>query len=73
MNKIFGAAAITILITATAITILNKWPAPLINQWQIKITNDDKYFPALTIFIMALPPLLVLFLIKKAALRFGKK
>ncbi len=73
MNKFFGIAAVAILITATILTFLNKWPAPLINQWQIKITSDDKYFPALTIFIMALPPLLVLFLIKMAALRLGKK
>lgn len=73
MNKIFGALGIAVIIAATAITLSNTWPSGPINLWQVKLTGDNKYFPALTIFIIALPPLLVLVVIKKLLQTFGKK
>ncbi len=73
MNKIFGAISIAILITATAVVFSNNWPAGAINSWQAKMMGDNKYFPVLTIFIIALPGLLVVLLIKKLLLRQSKK
>jgi hypothetical protein len=73
VNKIFGTIAILILTAATYCTFSNTWPAPEVNQWQAKMMGDTKYFPALTIFIMALPPLFVLLIIKKMVLRLSKK
>lgn len=73
MNKIFGTIAILIFIAATYCTFSNTWPAAELNQWQAKMMGDNKYFPALTIFIMALPPLFVLLIIKLLALRMSKK
>lgn len=73
MNKIFGTLSIVVIIAATAITFSNTWPSGEINLWQVKLTGDNKYFPALTIFIIALPPLLVLVIIKKLLQTFGKK
>lgn len=73
MNKIFGTLGITIMAAATAVYFLNSWPATFINQWQLKINGGDKYFPALTIFLTALPSLLVLFVIKLAVTRLRKK
>lgn len=73
MNKIFGALSIAVIIAATAITLSSTWPSGAINLWQVKLTGDNKYFPALTIFIIALPPLLVLVIIKKLLQTFGKK
>lgn len=73
MNKLFGSIAILVLTEATYCTFSNRWPAPELNQWQAKMMGDHSYFPALTIFIMALPPLFVLLIIKLLALRLSKK
>ncbi len=73
MNKVFGTLSIVVIIAATAITFSNTWPSGEINLWQVKLTGDNKYFPVLTIFIIALPPLLVLVVIKKLLQTFGKK
>lgn len=73
MNKIFGTLGIAVLIAATAVTFSNTWPTGEINQWQVKMMGDNKYFPALTIFIMALPPLILLLVIKRTLQTFGKK
>ncbi|MFN8251031.1 MAG: hypothetical protein U0V75_04050 [Ferruginibacter sp.] len=73
MNKIFGTLGIAILIAAAAVTFSHAWPSEVINQWQSVMMGDKTYFPALTICIIALPPLLLLLLIKKALQTFGKK
>lgn len=73
MNKVFGLTAILILIAAVYCTFSNTWPVLQVNQWQAKVMDDNRYFPVLTIFLMALPPLLILLLIKLVVLRLSKK
>jgi hypothetical protein len=73
MNKLFGVISIAIVIAATAVTFSNDWPSALINQWQVKIMGGNSYFPALTIFIIAIPLLLILHLCKLVVLRLSKK
>lgn len=65
MNRLFGLTAILILAGCTYITLSGKWIAPDISRWQADIMGDGKYFPALTIFVLAIPPLLLLLLIKR--------
>ena len=72
MNKVFGICAILILVAAAYCTFSNTWPAPDLNQWQAKMMGDNKYFPVLTIFLVAIPPLFMLLLIKLVVLRLSK-
>jgi hypothetical protein len=46
------------------ITLTGSWISPDINKWQSGILGDNTYFPVFTIFILALPPLLLLAFIK---------
>lgn len=63
-KKIFSVLPFAILAAACYITLSNSWIAPSINKWQAGMMGDNKYFPVLTIFILSLPPLLLLFLAK---------
>jgi hypothetical protein len=65
MNRLFGLTAILILAASTFITLSGTWIAPAISRWQADIMGDGQYFPALTIFVLAIPPLLLLLLIKR--------
>ncbi|MBL7731703.1 MAG: hypothetical protein JNM88_11040 [Chitinophagaceae bacterium] len=60
MKKVFAFLGLGTLVAATAITFSNSWIAPDINRWQMRITGEPSYYPALTIFILVLPPLIVL-------------
>jgi hypothetical protein len=73
LNKIFGAAAIVVLSIAVWITLSEQPIAQKINTWQANIMGDNKYFPTLTIFLLALPPLLVLLPVKAYLLKKVKK
>jgi hypothetical protein len=73
MKKIFFILALAILGTAAFMAKSDFWIVPDINRWQATITGDNKYFPALTVFILALPPLLLLAGIKKLSDRAKKK
>ena len=73
MNKIFGTLAFAILIVATWFTLSHQPIANKINAWQAGMMGDNKFFPSLTIFILALPPLLLLLGIKFMLLKKRKK
>jgi hypothetical protein len=65
MNKALGILAFLILIAATFLTVSYHPITQKINEWQADMMGDNKYFPALTIFTLALPPLLLLLGVKK--------
>ncbi len=73
LNKIFGTAAIIVLSIAVWITLSGQPITQKINAWQANVMGDNKYFPTLTIFLLALPPLLVLLLVKRYLLKKVKK
>jgi hypothetical protein len=73
MNKISGTLAFVILIAATWLTISHHPITDKINAWQAGMMGNNKFFPALTIFILALPPLLLLLGIKFIILKRIKK
>jgi hypothetical protein len=73
MNKTFGIAAFTILGAATWLVLSHSSFTEKINGWQASITGDNKIFPVLSIFILALPPLLLLLLIKMIILKGKRK
>jgi hypothetical protein len=72
LNVIFGSIAIGLLIVATYLTFSQHPLANSISSWQVTFLNDNTYFPALTIFLLALPPLLLLLVIKLLVLRTMK-
>jgi hypothetical protein len=72
MNKFFGIASIIVLSVATWLTLSHHPISDKINAWQAEMMGDNKYFPALTIFLLALPPLLLLLGIKKNLLYRAK-
>lgn len=73
MKRFLGLLSILVLIAATAVGFSNTWPSPVINAWQMKMMGAHTYFPALTILIIALPPLLLLLAIKKILEILSKK
>jgi len=73
MNLIFGSIAIGLLIAAASLTFAGHPYTITVNSWQAKIMGDNEYFPVLTIFLLALPPLLALLLIKLIVLKLIKK
>jgi hypothetical protein len=73
MNKVSGTMAFLMLIAATWLTLSHHPITEKINVWQASMMSDNKYFPALTIFALALPPLLLLLGIKKMLLSRAKK
>ena len=56
--------AIIILGAAAFMARSDFWIVPSINRWQAKMMGDNQYFPVLTVFIIALPPLLLIAFIK---------
>lgn len=64
MKKFMAIFPFILLVIATYLTFSNSWIVPEINKWQAKIIGGNKFFPALTIFIIVLPPLLVLVFLK---------
>ena len=73
VNLIFGSIAFGLLIAVTYLTLTQHHFAITINLWQAKMMGDNKYFPVLTIFLLALPPLVLLLLIKLLVLKLMKK
>lgn len=64
MNRYFAFAAILILAVSTYIGLSGHWLGMKINRWQVSFLGDGSYFPALTIFVVAIPALLILALVK---------
>jgi hypothetical protein len=65
LNTVFGSIAIGLLIIATYLTFSQHPIANSISRWQANlVTEKNKYYPVLTICLLALPPLLILMLIK---------
>ncbi len=63
MKSVSLFLAMAILGTAAFMARSDWWIVPSINRWQAGILGKNQYFPALTVFILALPPLLLLALI----------
>jgi hypothetical protein len=65
LNIIFGSIALCILIAAAYLTFSQHAIANRISLWQAGFMSEKgKYFPALTICLLALPPLLLLLPVK---------
>jgi len=73
LNIVFGSMAFALLIAATYLTLTHHPFAVTLNKWQANMMGDNKYFPALTIFLLALPQLLFLLLLKMVLLQLIKK
>jgi hypothetical protein len=73
LNTVFGSIAVGLFIAATYLTFTFHPFAVTINIWQVKMMGHNKYFPVLTIFLLAFPPLLVLLAIKLLVLKLMKK
>lgn len=73
LDGTFGCIAFLLLIGGAFLAFSNLWIAKNINEWQMAFMGDNKYFPAGTMFAIALPPLLVLLIIKKIVLAIRKK
>jgi hypothetical protein len=74
LNAIFGVIAFGILIAATWLTLSHHTLADKISRWQGEQMNDRrKYFPVLTIFLLALPPLLILLPLKLFLLKVSTR
>jgi hypothetical protein len=73
LNRFFGSIAFGLLIATTYLTFTQHQFAITINLWQAKMMGDNKYFPVLTIFLLALPPLLILLAVKLLVLKLMKK
>ena len=65
MKSVLFLLGVATLFTAAFMARSDWWIVPDINRWQARIMGDRQYFPVLTAFILALPPLLLLALIKK--------
>lgn len=65
MKYIFATAPFLVIALCTWLCLSGSSLATTINRWQSDMMGDHKYFPALTIFIMAIPPLLLLLALKK--------
>ncbi len=65
LNVIFGSIAIGLLIAATYLTFSHHPITNEISRWQSNFVGEkNKFYPVLTICILALPPLLILLPIK---------
>jgi hypothetical protein len=65
LNSIFGCIALCILIAAAYLTFSQHAIANRISLWQAGFMSEKgKYFPALTICLLALPQLLLLLPVK---------
>lgn len=74
LNTIFGSIALGILIAATWLTLSHHPIANHISRWQAGLMSEkNEYFPALTIFLLALLPLMLLLPIKIIILNLTHK
>jgi hypothetical protein len=65
LNVVFGSIAFGLLVAATYLTFSQHPIANSISSWQSNLVGEEnKYYPALTICLLALPPLLLLLPIK---------
>jgi hypothetical protein len=64
LNKIFGTIGILSLIAAVACTLAGAWIVPDINRWQAGLLQDNNYFPMLTAFVLFLPVMIPLVMLK---------
>lgn len=64
MNKFIGLSAILIFCAALYMSFSGTWLAADINAWQARLQGEPKFYPALTAFVLTLPPLLLLALLK---------
>ena len=64
LNTLLVIAIFAILIAGTYLGLTGQWIAADINRWQMRVMNDHKYFPALTAFIIAIPPMVALLPLK---------
>lgn len=64
MNTVFGSIALGILVAATYLTFSHHPLANIVNKWQSGMIGSEEYFPALTIFLLTIPALLVLMVVK---------
>lgn len=72
MKKVVFVLAMAILVTSAFLAKSNFWIVPSINRWQADLLGENKYFPVLTVFILALPVLLLLAVIKLLSDRLKK-
>lgn len=63
MRKFGFLLAVVILGTAAFMARSDWWIVPSINRWQAGLLGNNQYFPVLTVFILALPPLLLMALV----------
>ena len=74
LNSVLGSIAIGILIAAAWLTFSHHPLANRISLWQAGLMGGKGgYFPALTIFLLALPPLLLLLPVKIIILNLIRK
>ncbi len=66
MKTVLFLLALLIIGAAAFMARSDWWIVPDINRWQANILGENRYFPMLTVFILAIPPLLVLALLKIA-------
>lgn len=64
LDNVFSLLAILTLIAATYLAFSSNPIASIINYWQTKLNGDNKYYPSLTVFLIAIPPLIVLLFVK---------
>lgn len=72
LNSIFLITSVIIIAVAVYLTESGSAWAKKISLWQAGIMGNGTYFPFLTVFIMALPPLLLLMIIKKMLIKIVK-
>lgn len=73
MNTVFGSTALGILITSVYLTFSRHPLANIVSKWQSGMIGRDEYFPALTIFLLAIPVLLVLMAVKLLLVKWKQK
>ncbi len=64
MSKFITPLALLTFCAALYLSFTGTWVAADINNWQAKLQGEDKFYPALTASILALPVLLVLAVLK---------
>jgi hypothetical protein len=69
LDTIFGLLSLGILSAGLWLAFTHTWIAKDINRWQLRVMDGNNFFPFLTAAIIAIPPMLVLLVIKKALLK----
>ena len=60
ISSLLNWALMLILISSAYFTFSNRWLARDLNRWQLEWSGEGGYYPALTMLLLALPPLLLL-------------